>query len=90
MQQKARRDRAPIERRIELKATLLTVAARTTKAKTLTALSKAVNRTPEIVSNWIREGEVPPRVASELLKLPGANPEGAPKIELKHLTPSVF
>jgi len=84
------RIRAPLTRRQELRTLLMTLAERTTKAKTLSALAKAVHRSQEAVSIWIRQGEVPAAAAGELLRLKKANPEGALRIYLKDLTPSLF
>lgn len=84
------RTRAPLTRRQELRTLLLTLADRTTKAKTLSALAKAVHRGPETISNWIKQGEVQAAAAGELLRLENANPEGAERIHLKDLTPSLF
>lgn len=90
MHTKVPRKRAHPERRVELKSLLLKISIRATKAGTLTSLAKAANKSPAILSEWIKQGEVPPYAARQLLNLPNANTPGAEQIDLIHLTPSLF
>lgn len=86
----ARKKKASAQRRAETRRLLLEAARRITKAGTLTALAKLVHRDNQMVSSWIKTGEVPPYVAAEILRKPGINPKGLPEITLEQLSPKLF
>jgi hypothetical protein len=83
------RDHAPRKRQLEFRLTLLTVAVRVTHDGRLKSLARILCVEPETLAVWIRRGELTADRARQILSLPDLNPDGAPRITLADLAPSI-
>lgn len=81
---------ASVARRKELRQHLYTLAEHTTTEGTLTALATKIGINKYNVSNWIKQGYVPPTNAAKILRLKGARVNDTLVVTLEQLTPILF
>jgi len=81
---------ASAKRQKELRQFLFLLSQHTTKSGTLTALAGEINVQKHRLSNWIKQGYVPPANAAKLLKLKGVRVDNELIVTLEQLTPILF